>query len=99
MKYAASLCRRIRPALVAALTTPVLFFSGCFDSDIAKRFREAYSPTFVEGLSTALEQPGQAEAGLRLMGTALAEGLGAILEPRTSASSGSSTSARSGSSR
>ena len=96
MKRASFLLRRIRPALAAALTSSVLLFNGCFDSDIIKRFREGSTETFVEGLSTALEQPGQAETGLRLMGTALAEGLGAILNPRTPASSGSSSSTSSG---
>ncbi|MBN2561339.1 MAG: hypothetical protein JXQ75_10460 [Phycisphaerae bacterium] len=83
--------RRIKPALAVGLTSTALFFNGCFDSDIAKRFREAYAPGFIEGLSTALGEAGQAEAGLRQMGTALADALGAVIEPRTSVSSSGSS--------
>lgn len=93
MKRGSRQLNRIKPILAVALATSLIAFDGCLDSDIAKRFREAYAPGFIEGLSTAVATPGQAETGLRQMGTALAEGLGAILQPRTpsSSSSGSST--------
>ena len=96
MKHLARWNRRIKLALTIGLTSGVFFFNGCFDSDIAKRFRDAYVPGFTQGLSTALGTAGQAEAGLRQMGVALANAIGAVIQPRTSASSsgssGSSTS-------
>ena len=91
--------RRLRVATAAGLMSSVFMpLGGCWDSEIAKRFREAYAPGFISGLSTALGTAGQAEAGLRLMGKALADGLGAIIQPRTSTSSSSSSSSSSGSS-
>jgi hypothetical protein len=90
--------RRIKPLLAACLTSATLSLGGCWDSDLAKRFREGYAPGFITGLSTALGQVGQAETGLRQMGTALAQGLGSLLQPRTSVSSGSSGSSGSSSS-
>jgi hypothetical protein len=90
---------RMTRVLAAGLFTGVFFMEGCLDTDIAKRFREAYAPGFTSGLGTALEQPGQAETGLRQMGVALADGLGAILQPRTSASSSSSSGSSSSSTR
>ena len=90
--------RRIRPFLAVSLTSTGLLFNGCFDTDIAKRFREGYAPGFIQGLSTALGQVGQAEVGLRQMGVALADGLGNVIQPRTPVSSGSSGSSGSRSS-
>jgi hypothetical protein len=87
MKRKARWVIRIKPFLAATLAASLFAFDGCLDSDIAKRFREAYAPGFISGLSTAVGTPGQAETGLRQMGTALAEGLGAILQPRTASSS------------
>lgn len=85
--------------LCGLLASGPFLFDGCMDDEIAKRFREAYAPGFIEGLSTALGQAGQAEAGLRRMGTALANALGAVIEPRTSASSGNSSGSGSSGSR
>ena len=99
MKRAAHWIGRTKPVLAVALTASFFMFGGCLDTDIVKRFREAYAPGFTDGLTTALQAPGQAETGLRQMGTALADGLGAILQPRTSAASGSSSSSQSSSSR
>jgi len=90
--------RRLRPFLAVSLTSTGLLFNGCFDTEIAKRFREGYAPGFIQGLSTALGQRGQAETGLRQMGVALADGLGNVIQPRTRVSSGSSGSSGSGSS-
>ena len=92
--------RRLRIATAAGLMSGVfLQLGGCWDSEISKRFREAYAPGFISGLSTALGTAGQTEEGLRLMGEALADGIGAIIEPRTSTSSSSSSgSSSSGSS-
>ena len=56
---------------------------GCLDSEIAKRFRTAYVPGLVEGLSTAVSTPGDAETGLRRAWAALFEGLGAALTVRS----------------
>jgi len=63
---------------------PVL--NGCWDSDIAKRFREGYEPGFVEGLSQAIEDPANSQDGFRRLGQALFEGLGNIITPRTGSS-------------
>lgn len=91
--------RRLRAGIVLALCGGAVQFSGCMDSEIMKRFREAYAPGLVEGLTTALAAPGDAEEGLRRTATAFAEGLGAVIEPRTPApSSGSSGSSNTGSS-
>ena len=59
---------------------------ACLDSDIVKRFREGYAPGFVEGFSTFLTDPENAEAGLQQSAAALFEGVGAILQPRTGSS-------------
>lgn len=90
--------RWIRSAVVYSLMATALSSTGCWESDLAKRFREAYAPGFIQGMSTALAQPGQAEAGLRQMGVALAEALGDVIQPRTTVSAGS-TGSRSSSSR
>jgi len=66
--------------------------AGCFDSDLAKRFREAYAPNLTAGLTTMLEQPGQFETGLRQTGVALAQAIGALITPLSDDSSGSSSS-------
>lgn len=89
--------RRAHLRLIAALASGVLLSGGCLDSEIVKRFRDAYAPGLIQGLSTAFATPGQAEEGFRQMGSALADGLGAIFQTRTPASSGSgSSSTRSG---
>ncbi len=90
------ICRSAKIALAATLASGPLLFNGCLDSEIGKRFREAYATGFAEGLSTALGTAGQAEAGLRQMGQALADALGAVIAPRES---GSSSSGGSGGSR
>jgi len=91
--------RRLRIATAAGLMSSVFLpLGGCWDSEISKRFREAYAPGFINGLSTALGTAGQAETGLRLMGKALADGIGAIIQPRTSTSSSSSSGSSSSSS-
>lgn len=68
---------------------------GCFDSDLAKRFREAYAPNLTAGLTTMLQQPGQFETGLRQTGVALAQAIGALITPLSDDSSGSSSSSSS----
>ncbi len=91
--------RRLRIVTAASLmSSVVLSLGGCWDSEIAKRFRDAYAPGAVTGLSTALGTAGQTEAGLRQMGTALADGIGAIIQPRSGTSSGSSSGSSSSSS-
>jgi hypothetical protein len=63
--------------------------ANCLDSDVLKRFRTAYEPGLVSGLSAALEDPENAETGLREAAAALLDGLGAVIQPRTPASSDS----------
>ena len=79
------------------LTLAVGFFgtalaTNCMDSGIMKRFRTAYEPGLVQGLSAALGDPANSETGLRQAAGALLDGLGAVIQPRTPASSGSSNS-------
>lgn len=57
--------------------------NGCFDSSIVKRFREAYEPGLVAGLSAAVTDPANSQIGFRQTATALFEALGAIIQPRT----------------
>lgn len=85
-------CRRCGTAILCSLLASGPFLlNGCMDEDAVKRFRDAFAPGFTEGLSTALGADGQGEAGLRQIGTALADGLGAMIQARTPASSGSSS--------
>lgn len=75
---------RVRSVLLTLAGLCVPATAGCdWSSEVARRFREAYGPGLVEGLSAALTNPTQSEAGLRRAGAALLEGLGAIIEPRT----------------
>ncbi len=99
-KHAARWNRRAKRWLVVCFTATTASWGGCLDSDIGKRFREAYAPGFIQGLSTAFAQPGQTETGLRQMGVALAAALGNVIQPRTqltSSSSGSSNTSKSSS--
>jgi len=83
MQKAPRQLHRLRTLLAVALTgTALLPFQGCFDSELAKRFREAWGPGFIEGLSSALTDPANAEAGLRAAGAAFLSGLGAMIQPR-----------------
>ena len=90
MSYRTNLYCRAKIALATALVSTA-FADGCFDSAIALRFREAYQPGLTEGLSSAITDPTNAEAGLREAGAAFLDGLGAILQPRSSSSSSSSS--------
>lgn len=80
--------RQVQKFMAFAASAFLMSGPACLDSDLAKRFREGYAPGLVEGLSTFITDPTNAEAGLQQTGAALFEGLGAILQPRT----GSSTS-------
>ncbi|HKQ48117.1 MAG TPA: hypothetical protein VJZ71_08620 [Phycisphaerae bacterium] len=82
--------RRLRKSLGIAASGFLLSGPACMDSDIAKRFREGYAPGLVEGLSTFITDPANAEAGLQQTGAALFEGIGAILQPRTGSSAADS---------
>lgn len=77
--------RLIRRAAQLLLAGPFII-NGCFDSDIFKRFREAYAPSAAEGFSQAITDPENAEDGLRLAGAALLDGLEAVIQPRTPSS-------------
>jgi hypothetical protein len=87
--------RRVTAILCALLASGTVLSSGCLDNDISKRFRDAFSPGFTEGLTTALAADGQGAAGLRQIGTALADALGAVIQSRTPATSGSSSTSTS----
>lgn len=92
--------RSIRRIILAALTGlagSTLFSDGCLDSSMAKRFREASGNGFTAGLSSVLQTPDQPTDGLTQIANALADGLAAIIQPRTPSSSGSSGSTTSGS--
>ena len=65
---------RILAALVACHG-----IGGCLDSEVAVRFRNAYVPGLMEGLSTAVSAPGQSEDGLRRAWAAMFEGFAAAL--------------------
>src|SRR5262245_24428931 len=78
--------RRIRSFLACALTASLMVAPSCLNSDISKRFRESYGPGLVDGLSTFITDPANAEAGLQQTGAALFEGIGAIIQPRTGSS-------------
>lgn len=71
--------RRVAVVLASMVGLPAI---GCFDSEIAKRFRDAYAPGLIEGLSTAVLVPGDSETGLRRAFAALFEGLGAVVQTR-----------------
>jgi hypothetical protein len=95
VKVLAKCRRRVTAILCSLLASGPFLLNGCMDDDAVKRFRDAFAPGLTEGLSTALGADGQGAAGLRRMGTALADGLGAIIQARTPASSGSSSGSRS----
>lgn len=78
--------RRIHLSLMISLCASALLSTGCLDSDIAKRFREALRPDLVAGLSAALTDPFNAEIGLRQAGTAVFQAVGAVIQPRTTLS-------------
>ena len=65
--------------LFAALCACHGLAGGCLDSEVAVRFRNAYVPGLMEGLSTAVSAPGQSEDGLRRAWSAMFDGLSAAL--------------------
>lgn len=72
---------RLKLSLAVGLTS-VAFSDGCFDSAIAMRFREAYAPGFTEGITTAITDSANREAGFRQAGGAVIAGVGAVIQPR-----------------
>lgn len=88
--------KRMKLALLGSMLGSTMMIGNCLsldvDSDIFTVFREAYVPGLVSGLSTAVSNPDQQEAGLRQTVVAFIEGLGAVLQPE-----GSSTPIRSSS--
>ncbi len=84
MRHTALRLRKKSRVFFAALLLGHALEPGCFDSAIALRFREAYTPGLVAGLSAAVSDPANSETGFRQAGAALFEGLGAILLPRGS---------------
>ena len=84
MQCATRSTRRVR-IFCTGLLSGFLLLAGCDlldpDTDIARAFRQAYVPGLIEGLSTAVTTPDNAEAGLRRTVTAFLEGLGAVLTP------------------
>ena len=83
--------RRVRLTLAVGFCGTAMG-TNCLDSDIMKRFRAAYEPGLVQGLSAAIDDPANSQIGFRQAAAALLEGLGAIIQPRTPVSSGSSNS-------
>ena len=75
--------------LLAATLTGALFSDGCFDSSFADQFRTALAPGLTKGLSSAITDPTNAEAGLRQAAAAFIQGFGAIISPAQGSSSGS----------
>jgi hypothetical protein len=71
----------IRCGLAALFLVPT---SGCWDSEIAKRFRESFVPNWVAGLSAAVTRPWESDIGFRQTAVALFEALGAVITPRDS---------------
>lgn len=59
-----------------------LNLGGCLDEEIAKRFRVAFGPPFVEGVSQVIGDSGTVEAALSSVATAFLSGLGAVIQPR-----------------
>ncbi|MCG8408092.1 MAG: hypothetical protein MI923_23075 [Phycisphaerales bacterium] len=81
--------RRIHLLLWIGTCGTALMTTGCLDSEIAKRFRQAVIPGLVEGWSAALLDPANAETGLRQSGAAVLEAIGSIIQPRTRVETGS----------
>jgi hypothetical protein len=90
--------RHFERATIRSLLLTIGLFSGLLttgcdlNSELAKRFREAYAPGLIAGLSSAVASPGSAEAGLRDALAALINGLGALINvqgPTSSSTSGS----------
>ena len=73
----------------AAVFAGVFAQAGCLDSELAKRFREGYAPGAIEGLVAAAANPWD-EAGIRQALGALAEGVGSVINPRTSSDAAAS---------
>jgi hypothetical protein len=86
--------RRAKRGMQIMATTGMLssflMLSGCDlldpSTEISRIFRQAYVPGLLEGLSTAVTTPDNAEAGLRRTVTAFFEGLGAVLAPQNDGS-------------
>lgn len=75
--------RCLKVFLAASLcASATLSFGGCLDEEIAKRFRVAFGPGFVDGVNQAIGDPANAEAGLRNAAAAFFTGLGAVIQPR-----------------
>ena len=85
MQRVIRLRRRIRMMMKASTFCALASFGGCAlldgDSELSRVFREAYVPGLLEGLSTAVTTPENAEAGLRRTATAFFEGVAAVLTP------------------
>lgn len=78
--------KRMRVAMVCAATSSVLGIGSCIDvdSDVFTVFREAYVPGLVQGLTTAVTSPDQADAAFRQTVVAFIEGIGAVWQPENS---------------
>lgn len=84
MQRTARHIRRATFTLAAILGAGTAYSSGCFDSAIAQRFRDAASPGITAGVSSAITDPTNAEAGLRDAAAAIMTGIGAVVETRDS---------------
>ncbi len=79
--------KRLKRLMLTGLIGAAPVLNGCLDSDAFKRFRDAYEPGFVAGLSAAVTDPANSQIGFRQLATAFFEGLGAVIDPRTPAGS------------
>ena len=80
--------RRMKIAMFGTMAGSTMMIGNCLsldvDNDLFTVFREAYVPGLVSGLTTAVSNPDQAEAGLRQTVVAFIEGIGAVLQPEDS---------------
>lgn len=76
---------RWKKITVAALVSSTFLLGGCpnigYDTDLGRVFRQAYVPGLIDGLTTAVTTPADAETGLRATVTAFINGVGTLLTP------------------
>lgn len=90
------LIRRRRAVLAVVAALVACPYETCISTDLAKRFREAYAPGLIAGLSAAITTPTDPDTGIRQAWAALIDGLGALLNVQP-ASTKTGSSSQSGS--
>ena len=83
--------------LVSILLMSSMFDGSCLSSGLATEFRAAYAPGFTAGVTQAITDPANADAGIREAFAAFVQGIGAVIQPADtpSSSSGSGSSSTS----